>query len=110
MTRSSPVIRDSAVPVATTMLERTRLEALATGGSRSTTPSTLSMATSARQLLHGLVQALELEDEVVDVAGEGVGVLAAHADLGGAGAQLVEAGLVQPQLVGGRRRQDLEPV
>src|SRR4051794_29643775 len=64
--------------------------------------------TSARELLERLAHPLELEDEVVDVVGEGVGIAAAHADLGGAGAQLVEAGLVQAELISGRGRQSLQ--
>ena len=45
-------------------------------------PIALGRVTSARELLHRLVQALELEDEVVDVVGEAVGVAGADADLG----------------------------
>src|SRR5215216_92262 len=67
----------------------------------STAPVRLAV-TSARELLQRLAHPLELEDEVVDVAGEGAGITAPDAHLGGPGAQLVEARLVEPQLVGGR--------
>ena len=81
-------------------LRRTRNAAPMSTTAASTAPIRLAV-TSARQLSHGLVEALELEHEVVDVVGEAIGVAGADADLGGPGHELVEPGLGEAQA--GRR-------
>src|SRR5688572_17187600 len=85
-TRSSPVIRESAVPVATTRLDRSRE---LTAGRRNLTHPQHAASCGAR-LFDRLAQGLQLEDELVHLCPVRVGVGAADAHLGGAGDEPVE--------------------